>query len=144
MNRSRHLYTIELKNGKVYKVKTTMQLNNDRSYLKFKQNGGHIYVYPKDTKQISITDHKGRELIGLPGLSDTSWLFQVTKGRLNTYSVIPVWNTIFITAIQKDSTQAPVQIDQRTILKMVADNPKALKLAKKRKLMSAIMTYDKN
>ena len=138
----RHLFTIELKDGTVYKVNTRIKISKQGAFLLFKQDGAYTSVLPKDTKQISIINNY-RKMVGIPGLSDSAWLFQVSKGPLMTYSVAPEWNTIFISAVQKDTSLAPVQIDQSTILKMVSDHPKALQLAQKRRLMSAIMTYNK-
>jgi len=139
----RHLYTVVLKNGRTYAGKTKMQLNNGRSYLKLKEKGGFKRFYPKDTRQIYIVSKKGRKMIGHPDFGDSSWLFQVSEGPINTFAVIPEWETIFISAVQKDTLLPPLRIKQPTIVQMVSDNPKALKKAKKRRLMDAIVIYNK-
>lgn len=138
----RHAYTVVLKNGTTYTGKTKMQLNNGRSYLRYRENGGFKRFFPKDTKEIYIIRRQGDTMVGRPTTGDTSWIFQVSKDKINTFSVVPEWETTYISYVQKDTLTRPVKINQDNIIQMVQDNPKALKNAKKNRLMKAILIYN--
>ena len=81
-------------------------------------------------------------MTGRPAFGDSCWLFQVSKGKLNTYSIYPQKGTIYISAVTRDPQTDPIRINQANIIQLVQDNPKALKFAGKMKLMRAINAYN--
>jgi hypothetical protein len=94
----KHKFKVVLKNDSSFTCKAIIEMSDSISFIKIKQDGKKIKIYPIDTKEFVRIDG-GEEWNAV--ITDTSWLFKIGIGKINTYSVVAEESTQIITAIQK-------------------------------------------
>jgi hypothetical protein len=94
-------------------------------------------LYPKDTKTISVSGKNMQAVV-----TDSCWLFQVEKGRINRYSVFPERDPKQTTAIQKGDNGKILSFTAENMAELVSDSRRALALVKKEELLKALLLYN--
>ena len=138
---AKHDFLIELVNGEVLEVKTKIQFRDSTSFLKWKQNGETKILLPHETKSIYHSSYKRNIFKGIP--IKNAWVFQVDSAKINTFTITSDFiKSTPITHIQKHGNAEILPLTKENLVEMVADNPRALVLAKKNKLYKAIKAYN--
>jgi hypothetical protein len=109
--------------------------------IKAKINKQKVVIKPRDTKEIYRIDETGLKIAGMP--TDSCWLFLAVKGKINGYSYLAEKGSSSLIAIQKGEGAPILPLNKDNLEEMVAENPEALKFAKKKKLEKAITTFNK-
>jgi hypothetical protein len=130
----KYRFKIIYKNDSTGRV--TAELNNYTSTFSLLiENKDDMYLlFPKDTKEI-----RTKNLIGIA--TDNCWLFKVSTGRINRYSVYPDKDA-FTYAVQKGDQGKILLFNQENMAELVADSQKALKLVREGKLDKALLYYN--
>jgi hypothetical protein len=137
----KHKFKVVLKNDSDFTCRTTIDISDSVPFIKtrLQEDGKKVKIHPADTKElIRITDGEEWKAI----VTDTSWLFKIGIGKINTYSIVAEEDTQIITAIQKGNDGPIVPLTSENLEPMIADNPDAMKFFKKKKLLKALRTYN--
>ncbi|WP_192821199.1 hypothetical protein [Rufibacter sp. LB8] len=101
-------------------------------------------IYPSDTRVIRKLDGYGRLLTpGLP--ADSCWLFKQVSGKINGYTFLPMGEGLdigYFKFLQKGETGPLQRIHKDSMLVMMQDNEKAVKLLQKNKAFDALTKYN--
>ena len=125
-------------------VKAKIDASEKNHVIRAKVNKQKVVIKPTDTKEIYRIATSGEKIAGMA--TDSCWLFLAIKGKINGYSYLAEkgagsWGSII--AVQKGEGQPILPLNKDNLEEMVADNPEALKFAKKKKLEKAVTTYNK-
>jgi hypothetical protein len=134
-------FTIVFSNDSSVLVKAKIDISEKNHVIKTKINKKKVVIKPIDTKEIYRIDDAGFKIAGMP--TDSCWLFLAVKGKINGYSYLAEKGTGSLIAIQKGEGAPILPLNKTNLEDMVADNPEALKFAKKKKLEKAITTFNK-
>jgi hypothetical protein len=137
----KHKFTIVLQNDSIVEAKSTINIEDTIHYLSWGKGENRIVIKPADTKEVYRLNRHGKKIIGIP--MDSSWAFLSGTGRIRTYSITSDIETPIIGFIQKDEDGTIVPLTKENVEEFVKDNEKALALARKDKLIKAIMHYNK-
>lgn len=135
----KHKFKVVLKNDSSFICKATIDISDSIPFIKIKEDGIKLKIRPADTKEfIQIDD--GIEWRAV--ITDTSWLFQIATGKINTYSLLAEKDAQLIVAIQKRTGAPIVALTRENLEPMVNDRPELLKFIQKGKLLKAIKKYN--
>ncbi|MCZ8072419.1 MAG: hypothetical protein O9311_18905 [Cytophagales bacterium] len=139
-------FTIVFKSDKdsTLLVKAKIDASEKNHVIRTKVNKQKVVIKPTDTREIYRIDNSGLKITGMP--TDSCWLFLAVRGKINAYSYLAEkglssWGSII--AVQKGEGAPILPLNKDNLEEMVADNPEALKFAKKKKLEKALTTYNK-
>ena len=134
-------FTIVFNNDSSVLVKAKIDISKKDHVIKTKINKRKVVIKPRDTQEIYRIADTGEKIAGMP--TDSCWLFLAVKGKINGYSYLAEKGTNSLIAIQKGEGAPILPLNKTNLEEMVADNPEALKFAKKKKLEKAITTFNK-
>lgn len=135
----KHKFKVVLKNDSSFICKTTIDISDSIPFIKIKEDGKKIKIYPADTKEfVRINGEEKWAAV----ITDTSWLFQIEIARINTYSLFAEEDAQLIVAIQKGNGTPIVALTRENLEAMVNDQPELLKFIQKGKLLKAIRRYN--
>jgi hypothetical protein len=133
-------YVITLKNDSVIKVFEKINLSGSVNSIKVPDGKSTKKIYPDDTKEIYELQADGSKYIGIP--AKDSWLFITRTGKITSYTIIPMTECDFVTAIQKDN-EPIIDLTLENLKPLIAGNADATRLAEKHKdLVRAIKVYN--
>jgi hypothetical protein len=101
-------------------------------------------VFPAKTKSIEtyVMSGEGKRYAMIGIANDTSWLFKIGSGKINSYAMLAEANMGNTTLIQSgDGPLMPLTLSN--LLKMVSDNPKASEIAYRGNFVRAIEVYNR-
>jgi hypothetical protein len=110
-----------------------------------KDSARYQKIRPSQTESIFRTDiNEGGEYKGIA--TDSCWLFKKIEGAVNAYTPSPEDNIAdsSITYFQKGDTTPLIKMSQKNIETVLGDDGKALKLAKKKRYLKAILKYNED
>ena len=133
-------FTVVLKDDSQFKGKGKINIKDSIQSLTLQNDSLTRVFLPVDTKEIFRMTKSGKKVSGSP--MDSLWLFKTATGRINFYAFVAEPGTLYISAIEKDNSGEIVPYYEYYVKEMVADNEKALKLARKGKLYEALLKYN--
>lgn len=133
-------FTVVLKDGSQFKGKGKINIKDSIQSLTLQNDSVTRVFLPADTKEIFRMTKSGTKVSGFP--MDSLWLFKTGTGRINFYAFVAEPGTFYISAIEKDNSGEIIPYYEYYVKEMVADNEKALKLARKGKLYDALLKYN--
>jgi len=134
-------FNVILKNDSSFKTMSKILFDNGgKTYVSAKMLADKNEIYPSDTDFIFGKIGADTWLKGVP--ADSCWLFKCDEGKINSYSFVPEQGTNLIIAIQKGEDGPILPLTKDNLLSLMADDPKALKLAERNKLTNAIFQYN--
>lgn len=137
----KHPFTIVFNGDSSVQVKAKIDISEKNHVIRTKINRQKLVIKPSDTKEIYRIDETGLKIVGMP--TDSCWLFLAVRGKINGYSYLAEKGTGSLIAIQRGEGSPILPLNKNNLEEMVADNPEALKFAKKKKLEKAITTFNK-
>jgi len=133
-------FTVVLKDESQFKGKGKINIKDSIQSLTLQNDSATRVFLPRDTKEIFRMTKRGEKISGFP--MDSLWLFKTGTGRINFYAFVAEPGTMYISALEKDNSGEIVPYYEYYVKEMVADNEKALKLARKGKLYEALLKYN--
>jgi len=137
----KYLFTVVLRGGSTFVGKGRINITDSVHSITLKNDQESRVFYPYETTEIYRLGRDGEKITGIA--TDSCWLFKTDTGRINFYSFVAEPGTPFITAIERAGTGEILPFYAYYVKEMVAENEKALKLAKKGKLYKALIEYNK-
>jgi hypothetical protein len=106
-----------------------------------KNKDAELQFTPPETKEIRIS-FPSRYVIGIP--LDSVWLFNIVSGKMNGYARLPYEKEDYKAIRFISKGDGPIEkLSKESLMKMVADNPKAMQFVMNRKLAKAIKVYNR-
>jgi hypothetical protein len=97
-------------------------------------------IKPIETVELFRILPDGRKFAGVA--TDSCWLFQCSRGKINGYSRLAEQNDDYIVAIQ--AGDGPISaLNENNLKVLVGDHKRALELIEKKKLLKAIQAFNK-
>jgi hypothetical protein len=134
-------YTIVLLNDSLKEVYARINISDSVNTIEVGKKENKIVFKPKDTKEVYRFDPDGNKITGIP--NDSCWVFLISIGKINTYSITSEMDKESTDFIQKGEKGILYSLTKENVLEMVKDNEEALDKAKKGKLLKAISIYNK-
>lgn len=134
-------YFIVLKEDSSFSLKTRVDVSFIPNFISYMNGDRAVMIKPENTKSISRITREGKQLLGIP--ADSCWLFKTVSGKINIYSFLPEEGFSFAIAIQKGEDSLIIPFTTGAVKDMVADDPKAFKMAMNKKYVQAIEQYNK-
>jgi hypothetical protein len=136
----RYKFTIVLKNDSTITAYTKINTTDKTHTVKVKAKKESKIILPADTKEIYRINASGKKFSGMP--TDSCWLFLSAKGKINTYSYLAEYGTLYAIAIQ-EGEDGPIQpLTKDNLMAMVGDDPRIKKMIEIGKYGKAIETYN--
>ncbi|MBK8291440.1 MAG: hypothetical protein IPK96_11390 [Flammeovirgaceae bacterium] len=133
-------FTIVLKDSTVLNARTRIEYKDSTNIVTVKDKNEKRIIKPSETVELFRILPDGRKFGGIA--TDSCWLFQCTKGKINGYSRLADQNEDHVVAIQTgDGPILPLSKDN--LLDMVGEHKYCIELIEKKKFIKAIETYNK-
>jgi hypothetical protein len=139
---SKYKFTVVLRNDSSFVANTKIDMETKTHALLVKTKSGKQTVFPRDTKEIYRTDINGVKISGIP--TDSCWLFQCGKGKINTYSSFAEKGTMYAIAFPEGDSDPMQPITKDALLGIMGGDPKLKKLSEQGEEIKAIDLYNAN
>lgn len=135
-------YTIVLLNDSTITKKTRLKIDfkKNHSSITWNQGKDKKIITPKETKEIYRMVLGQTKLTGIA--IDSTWIFLIDKGRIQTYSVTSDFREPTIAYFQYTATGDIQALTKENLLPFVADDNALVKLVNKNKLLEVIKKYN--
>lgn len=137
---NKYYYTVVLLNDSSIDIYTRINISDSVNTVEYGKKQNKIVFTPKETKELYRYDKVGNKITGIP--NDSCWLFLISAGKINTYSITSEVDNESTDFIQKGENGNFYTLTKEHLLDMVKDNEEALEKAKKGKLLKAISIYN--
>lgn len=139
---SKFLLEITIKEDSVVTISSSIYMDKDTTYLVVKTEGTKKRkIFPHETLRIRKIYANTEPIDGI--VTDSCWMFRVTKGAINGYSKIPLSNQ-YISLIQQGTNGPIIPLTKENLEPLISNDEKAMRLLKKNNLKGALLAFNSN